>query len=100
MNIVRWKNDSRNGMENELRKIFESEGYHCTTYTYPPGTVFPEHQHGVDKVDAVLAGRFRITIGDESVILNAGDYIYVPAGVNHRAEVVGDESVVSLDAAK
>lgn len=87
-------------MEDELRKRFEAEGYHCTTYTYPPGTVFPEHRHGADKIDAVLAGRFRISIGNESVVLKAGDYIYVPAGVIHRAEVVGSESVVSLDAAK
>jgi len=87
-------------MEDELRSIFEAEGYLCSVYTYPPGTVFPEHRHDVDKVDAVLAGQFRITIGDESVILTAGDYVYVPAGVVHRAEVVGDEPVVSIDAAK
>lgn len=87
-------------MEDKLRSVFEAEGYHCSVHSYPPGTVFPEHRHDVDKVDAVLAGRFRITIGDESVVLAAGDYVYVPAGVIHRAEVVGDESVVSIDAAK
>lgn len=51
-----------------------------------------------DKIDGVLSGRFRIAIGGESVILEAGDFIRVPRGAVHSAEVVGGESVVSLDA--
>jgi quercetin dioxygenase-like cupin family protein len=36
----------------------------------------------------------------ESIILTAGDYIYIPANTPHSAEVIGDESVVSIDAVK
>ena len=36
----------------------------------------------------------------ERVILTAGDTLAVPRGVVHRAEVVGAEAVVSLDAVK
>lgn len=86
--------------ESELYRHLTGLGYTCHRYTYPPGTVFPEHAHDVDKIDAVLSGRLRITMDGESAILQAGDYVYVPNGTVHRAEVVGDEPVVSIDAVK
>lgn len=53
---------------------------------------------GVGNVDAVLPGRFRMTMEGQEVILEAGDYLAVPRGAVHSAEVVGSEPVVSLDA--
>lgn len=61
---------------------------------------FPEHSHMQDKIDAVLAGRFRLAMMGLSVTLEAGDFPFVPRGVMHSAEVIGDASVISLDAVK
>jgi quercetin dioxygenase-like cupin family protein len=83
-------------MYNKLRGL----GYSVNRYVYPPGTCFPDHDHNVDKIDAVLAGQFRMTIYGQSVILKAGDCLKVPRGVIHSAEVIGDQAVVSLDAIK
>jgi Mannose-6-phosphate isomerase len=83
-----------------MRRKLEAMGYAVTRYVYPPGTRFSPHVHAVDKIDGVLAGRFRMTMGGESVILKAGDMLAVPAGALHAAEVVGDEAVVSLDAVR
>ena len=41
-----------------------------------------------------------LQVEGETVILKTGDALAVPRGVVHSAEVVGDESVVSLDAVK
>ena len=60
--------------------------------------MFDFHRHPFDKWDAVLSGRFALTIDGQRVVLEAGDMLYVPHGVEHRAEVVGDAPVVSLDA--
>lgn len=84
--------------EGAMRRKLESRGYTVTRYTYPPGTSFPAHTHGVDKIDAVLVGRFRMVMGETDVVLAAGDCLVVPRGVVHSAEVVGDDPVVSLDA--
>ena len=54
----------------------------------------------MDKIDAVLAGAFRISMDGQSVVLRAGDAVTVPRGAMHEAAVVGDASVVSLDAAR
>jgi len=86
--------------ESALRRALETEGYGVTRYVYPPGTSFPEHTHGVDKIDAVVSGQFEVVVVGERVILGAGDWIAVPRGVPHTATVVGNAPVVSLDAVK
>lgn len=83
-----------------VRGRLEDMGYSCTCYTYAPGTVFPEHTHDVDKIDVVLQGRFMINMDGENGILRKGDYVFIPRGTLHRAAVVGDEDVVSIDAEK
>lgn len=86
--------------EAALGRRLAAMGYGVAVYVYPPGTRFPPHTHAVDKVDAVLSGRFRITLGEGAVELRAGDWVEVPAGAVHSAEVVGEEPVVSLDAVR
>ena len=99
MAIHRWDAE-RDGpvSETALRSRLEARGYVVSRYTYPPGTEFPDHTHGVDKVDAVLSGTFQIVLEGDEVVLSPGDAVEVPLGAVHRAAVVGDEPVVSLDA--
>ena len=86
--------------EQAMRRKLEAFGYQVSRYVYPPGTAFPEHTHGIDKIDAVLSGRFRMTMGGTSVVLEAGDCLAVPRGAVHSSEVVSDQPVVGLDATK
>ncbi len=101
MQVQRW-NSERDGSvnEGELRRRLERLGYSVGRYVYPPGTSFGPHTHAVEKIDAVVSGRFRISMGAESEVLDPGDYVLVPQGAEHSAEVVGDTPVVSLDAVK
>ncbi|HJZ88868.1 MAG TPA: cupin domain-containing protein [Polyangia bacterium] len=101
MRIERWDRE-RLGPPNEdaLRKKLDALGYQVTRFVYPPGTVFETHTHEVDKIDAVVSGRFLIRMGAQSAVLEAGDAVFVPRGMPHHAEVVGEEPVVSLDALK
>jgi quercetin dioxygenase-like cupin family protein len=101
MRVEHW-DSNRDGelTEAALRRKLEALGYEVTRYTYPPSTRFGAHTHAVEKIDAVLSGRFRIEMEGEEVVLGAGDAIYVPRGARHSAEVVGNDAVVSLDAVK
>ena len=83
-----------------MRRKLEERGYGVSRYVYPPGTFFPDHDHGVDKIDGVLSGRLRMTMRGGEAVLEAGDMVVVPKHVIHAAEVVGDEPVVSLDAVR
>src|SRR5262245_48937223 len=101
MNVEHWDADRDGKLSTRaLRGKLEALGYSVSSYTYPPGTYFPTHTHPVDKIDAVLSGRFLISMGEDFVVLEAGDLVHVPKGAAHSAEVVGDEPVVSLDAVK
>ena len=99
MKVIHW-NTKVDGPLTEvaLRRKLEQLGYEVSRYVYPPGTYFPEHSHSIDKMDAVLSGRFRMVVEGEEIILEAGDMLAVPRGTLHSAEVVGQEAVVSLDA--
>jgi len=99
MQIEHW-DPARDGAltEANMRRKLQARGYTVSKYVYPPGTCFPEHDHGVDKIDGVLSGRFRMALQGGNAILKAGDLLTVPKHVLHSAEVVGDEPVVSLDA--
>jgi len=99
MKIHRWDRE-KDGPPSEdvLRRKLIAEGYEVDRWEYPPGCRFPAHTHDVDKKDAVVSGRFRLTINGVSVVLEPGDVLDIPRGTVHAAEVVGDEPVVSLDA--
>ncbi len=101
MKVEHWRPDVEGPLsEQAMRRKLEKRGYSVTRYTYAPGTSFPEHSHSIDKIDAVLAGRFRMSMNGQAVILEPGDCLAVPRGMPHTAEVIGDEPVVSLDATK
>jgi quercetin dioxygenase-like cupin family protein len=101
MTLIRWNRATEGPLSEEaLRLKLERLGYSVTRYVYPPGTLFPDHSHGMDKMDAVLSGRFRFVMEGREILLEAGDMMVVPAGVVHSAEAVGDEPVVSLDGVK
>ena len=101
MKVEHWDAEREGKLSTHaLRRKLEERGFSVACYTYSPGTFFPPHTHAVEKIDAVLSGRFRISMGRDSVVLEAGDLLHVPKGAEHSAEVLGDEPVVSLDAVK
>ena len=101
MAVHRW-NTAIDGPFSEaaMRRKLEAAGYLVARYTYPPGTSFPDHVHQVDKIDAVIEGRFRMVVAGHLAMLGPGDWVEVARGVRHSATVVGDAPVVSLDALK
>lgn len=101
MQVEQWSLEIDGPLSEEtLCRKLSDKGYEVTRYVYPPGSYFSDHPHEIDKLDAVLCGRFRMTLGGQSVVLQAGDCLFVPRGVVHSAAVIGDEPVVSLDASK
>lgn len=100
MEIESWDNAWGEMNEPNFRRQLESQGFSVARYDYPPGTRFPNHTHSFDKKDAVLSGRFLIRAAGRDFMLGPGDALPVPAHTVHSAEVVGNETVISLDGSK
>jgi quercetin dioxygenase-like cupin family protein len=61
-------------------------------FTLEPQGLIPLHRHpSVEHEQYVLAGRIRITLGGEVRLVQAGDAVFIPAGVPHRYENAGPE---------
>ena len=101
MSVHRWSPSTDGELtEKALRKRLEADGYSVSRYVYPPGTHFPEHTHGVDKIDAVVSGQFELVVNGTRHVLGPGEWIDVPRDVPHTATVVGSRAVGSLDPVK
>ena len=69
--------------EHSLRRKPEARVYAVSRYVYPPGTRFPPHTHGIDRIDAVVCGRFWMTMDQVDTVLEASDCLAVPRGAIH-----------------
>jgi quercetin dioxygenase-like cupin family protein len=73
--------------------INSAEGAHFALrlFSMAPGGGMPRHTNAVEHEQYVLRGRGRIGIGDEVFEVGADDVVYIPAGMPHWYEAVGDE---------
>ncbi|HEX5473213.1 MAG TPA: cupin domain-containing protein [Vicinamibacterales bacterium] len=98
MRIERW--DSRRDgplTEGALRQKLEARGYLVSIDDWPAGAIVAAQAQAQDRIDAVVSGLLKVTLDDESAVLNAGDLVYVPRGVPRRVEVVGTAPARCLD---
>jgi mannose-6-phosphate isomerase-like protein (cupin superfamily) len=76
------------------RVVAELNGQHVKAVKFQGEFVWHHHDHE-DEMFLVHRGAFRMEFRDRSVMLNAGDFIVVPRGVEHRP-VADDEVEVLL----
>ena len=71
------------------------EGAHMLTLevTMPAGQGSPAHVHDHESVGYVVRGRVRMTVGDATTELAAGDGFVHPAGVEHAILALDGEAV-------
>lgn len=61
-----------------------------------PNAEIPLHTHPHEQMGVGLAGRFELTIGEETRTIAPGNPYWIPSGVPHRA-VALDEGARALD---
>jgi mannose-6-phosphate isomerase-like protein (cupin superfamily) len=60
-------------------------------YVLPPGAEDRQQPHAEDEVYHVVAGRARMTVGDETADVRPGTVVYVAAHVAHRFHDIAEE---------
>jgi quercetin dioxygenase-like cupin family protein len=56
-----------------------------------PGGGMPKHTNAVEHEQYVLQGQAKIGIGDKEYEVKSGDIVFIPAGMPHWYEAVGEE---------
>lgn len=90
MRIERW-DVHRDGplAEGALQHKIERDHRAATLHIYPPASVVAMPADTAERLVALASGLLKITIGDESAILAAGDIVVVPSGRSSRLEALG-----------
>ncbi len=58
------------------------------------GAVVPLHHHPHEQAGRLLEGKLRLTIGDETRVVEAGAMFIIPPNTPHRAEAIDGPAVV------
>lgn len=69
----------------------EGPNFALRKFSMQAGGGMPLHTNTVEHEQYVLRGHARIGIGDETHEVTAGDVVFIPAGVVHYYENIGDE---------
>lgn len=94
--IERWKENEKPN-PTKLREILNSEGYSVYQWQDSPDAVYGLHKHERDQSHWIISGALELTIENVgTLILEAGDRDFMPAGTFHSARVVGKNPVVYL----
>lgn len=72
------------------------EAMSAGVYVLPAGAIDEQQPHGEDEVYVVLAGAARFTADDQTIEVDTGDTIFVPAGEHHRFHDVAQELVLAV----
>ncbi len=67
-----------------------------TRMNYKAGDVVPVHSHPHEQCGYVVAGRARLTCGDQEDLLEPGDSYYIPGGMPHGLHALEDGHIVDF----
>jgi quercetin dioxygenase-like cupin family protein len=77
-------------------KVFSGDNATLAWGMLQPGHETNPHSHPHEQLVYIVQGRVRFTVGDESAVVEAGDMLVVPSGVEHWAENLGSEEAIDL----
>jgi quercetin dioxygenase-like cupin family protein len=70
----------------------EGPNFAMRRFVMEPAGGMPKHTNTVEHEQYVLRGNARIGIGEEEFEVNAGDVVFIPEGVPHWYQNIGEEN--------
>ena len=84
------------------RRLFTGERMMLAQVYLARGAIVPWHSHENEQLTWILSGALRFLIGEEGsddvqdVVVSAGEVLYIPSNVPHRAEALEDTVDVDI----
>ena len=79
-----------------VKRNWAERGYSCDLFVDPPGQVWRDFVHASNELVTVHEGRLEMTVGDEIIIAEPGDEIFIPKGVTHTVRNINDATTYWL----
>lgn len=80
----------------ELKTLVFGDKTLCAEFRLKAGSVLPAHAHIYEQTGYLVAGRIRLTIGDETRIVEPGDSWCILGDVPHCAEILADSVAIEV----
>jgi len=84
------------------RRLFTGERMMLAQVYLDRGAIVPWHSHENEQLTWILSGALRFLIGEEGsddvvdIVVSAGEVLYIPSNVPHRAEALEDTVDVDI----
>ena len=97
VNHVKWDDITRENVTDDIaRKLFTGERMMLAQVFLEKGAIVPKHSHENEQLTWILEGALRFWIGNEGEpgyeerVVSAGEVMYIPSNVPHKAEALED----------
>ena len=94
---VAWDDIDREDVTDDIaRRLFTGERMMLAHVYLDKGAIVPKHHHDNEQLTWIVSGSLRFWIGDEGEdgyeerVVSAGEVMYIPSNVPHRAEALED----------
>ncbi|MFQ5536305.1 MAG: cupin domain-containing protein [Gemmatimonadota bacterium] len=93
---ARWDDIPREKVTDEIhRRVFTGDRMMIAHVYLDKGAIVPTHAHENEQLTYILEGALHFWIGDphdevEEVVVRAGEVLFIPANVPHKAEALED----------
>jgi quercetin dioxygenase-like cupin family protein len=78
------------------RKALHGKNITVARFRFDKGNQVASHHHGNDQITIVEKGAVRMVVGDEVLVLKAGDMVHVPPDVPHANEALEDTVIIEV----
>ena len=65
---------------------WQSQSFGCDLFVDPPGQEWNNFVHSTNELVTVVEGRLAMTMYGETVVMEAGDEIFIPEGARHSVK--------------
>lgn len=73
------------------------EGTFVVRLKMPAGYTIPLHTHSKAEAVTIISGSLESTGHDQTSLLKAGDFVYFPAGMQHKVTMGSEETIVQIN---
>jgi len=79
-----------------LKSLVNGDKTLTVEFTLESGRELPLHSHPYEQTGYLVSGRMRLSIGDETFDVEAGDSWAIPCDVEHKAVIIEDAVAVEV----